>query len=355
MMRKATLYVREDPALLNNVIFSGDSLYGMKSDMYMYIALKKELEILNIDISTQDLHPVSDSEIVIVLNETGFFRTYKKKPGQKLYLILSEPPVYNFDDWKKENHVVFDKVFSYDDRLADNVKYFHYNYSIDFDSLDKPLPVSRKEFSEKKVCVLMAGTFSFLPHKKEMLSLLYERYSAVRWFNLHFPEHLDFFSRAAIQKKFEEFRGASYLQRFAPSLRKKIASYLFKKNCAKVFKGSVPADKKVETMKKYKFYLSYENTYGINGLISEKIFDCFAAACIPIYKGAPDIGHYVPANCFINKDDFKSYSELHEFLVNMTFETYSEYINNIIKFMNSEKIQPFKVSTFTKTITSQLA
>lgn len=353
-MLKATLYVREDPALLNNAIFSGKSLYGMKSDMYMYVALQKELRALGVDLSTQDINPVGSSEFIIVLNETFFFKTYKKPKGQKLYLILSEPPVYNFEDWKKENHLPFDKVFVYDDRLADNIKYFHYNFAIDFESFDKPMPVSSGAFSKKKLCVLMAGTFSVLPHRKEMQSLLHERYKAIRWFNEYFPADLDFFSRVIVEKKFGEFKGASYLNKIAPALVNKIASYKFKQNCEKVFKGSVGAEKKIETMKAYKFYLCYENTHSINGLISEKIFDCFAANCIPVYEGAPDISNYIPSNCFINKEDFKSYSALHHYLMNMSYEEYSGYIKNILAFMNSEKINPFKVSTFTKKIISQM-
>jgi hypothetical protein len=353
-MLKATLYVREDPALLNNAVFSGKSLYGMKSDMYMYVALRKELGLLGVDLSTQDINPVHSSGFIIVLNETLFFKNYQKTKEQKLYLILSEPPVYNFEDWKKENHLTFDKIFVYDDRLADNIKYFHYNFAIDFESFDKPGLVSRETFSKKKLCVLMAGTFSVLPHRKEMQSLLHERYKAISWFNRNFPNDLDFFSRVIIEKKFEEFKGSSYLNKISPSLVGKIASYKFKRNCEKVFKGSVEAEKKIETMKAYKFYLCYENSHGINGLISEKIFDCFAASCIPVYEGAPDITRYIPPGCFINKEDFKSYPALHHYLVNMSYEEYSGYIENMLAFMNSEEIDPFKVCAFTKKIIAQI-
>jgi hypothetical protein len=354
-MLKATLYVREDPALLNNRIFSGESLYGMKSDVYMYVALQKELRKLNVDISTQDINPITEADFILVLNETLFFRNYRKPPGQRLYLILSEPPVYNFEDWKQENHAAFDKVFVYDDRMADEVKYIHYNFAIDFDSFEGTQPVSTEDFAKRKLCVLMAGTFSLLPHRKELQSLLHERYKAIRWFSRNFPEDLDFFSRSAVEKKFEEFRGASLLKRIVPRLVRAIGLLRYKRNCRQVYKGSVPADKKIETMKNYRFYLCYENTHGINGLISEKIFDCFAASCIPIYEGAPDIEKYIPGDCFIRKADFTSYADLHHYLVHMKYEEYCRYIENIVKFMNSEKVTPFKVSSFTRRIISQIA
>lgn len=353
-MIKATLYVREDPAMLANAIFSGKALYGMKSDMYMYVALKEEFKKIGIDLNTQDLSPVTESTFVLVLNETTFFRTYQKPAGQKLFLILSEPPVYNFDDWKKENHKNFDKVFTFDTKLVDHKKFIQYNYPIDFETEALPGPVSEKEFNERKLCTLMAGTFSVLPHKPEMKSLLYERYKAIRWFNKMAPHDFDLYSRAAIEKKFEEFRGASYLQKFVPALRQSIGTYKFKKNIQAVFKGSAGAHKKIETMKNYRFYICYENTQGINGLISEKIFDCFAASCVPIYAGAPDISRYVPANCFIDKTKFASYEDLHKFLVSMTYAEYTEYISSIIQFMSSSKTEPFKVNSFTKTIISTI-
>jgi hypothetical protein len=187
-----------------------------------------------------------------------------------------------------------------------------------------------------------------------MQSLLHERFLAIRWFNKNFPEDFDFYSRVAIHRKFEEFRGASLLQKIAPGMLKKISEMRYKNNCSAVFKGSADADKKVEIMRNYKFYLCYENTYGINGLISEKIFDCFAAGCIPIYLGAPDIKNYIPADCFIDREDFSSYAELHRHLTTMNFAEYAGYITRIQNFMSSEKTEPFTVSTFTKTIISHL-
>lgn len=353
-MIKATLYVREDPALLNNEVFSGKSLYGMKSDMYMYVALRRELAKSHIDLSTQDIYPVENSEIVIVLNETAFFRNYKKGKTQKLYLILSEPPVYNFDDWNKDRHVIFDKVFVYDSSLVDNKKYFHYNYAIDLDTIVKPTVPSEEEFASKKLCTLMAGTFSPLPHDPKLKSLLYKRFQTLSWFNRNRPNDFDLFSRTDVEKKFREFRGVSLLQKLWPALVKKIAHYKYQRHCAKVFKGAVGAEKKIEVMNHYKFYICYENTHGINGLISEKIFDCFAAGCVPVYDGAPDIGHYIPETCFIKRSDFISHETLYHYLATMNYPAFKNYIEQIRLFMTSERIRIFEVSSFTKSIISQI-
>jgi hypothetical protein len=55
---------------------------------------------------------------------------------------------------------------------------------------------------------------------------------------------------------------------------------------------------------KYKFIICYENSY-TDGYITEKIFNCFFAKTIPIYKGSEKITNYINENSFINgRDNF---------------------------------------------------
>jgi hypothetical protein len=55
---------------------------------------------------------------------------------------------------------------------------------------------------------------------------------------------------------------------------------------------------------KYKFIICYENSYA-DGYITEKIFNCFFAKTIPIYKGSEKITNYINKNSFINgRDNF---------------------------------------------------
>jgi hypothetical protein len=50
---------------------------------------------------------------------------------------------------------------------------------------------------------------------------------------------------------------------------------------------------------KYKFVFVCENSLGI-GYITEKIFNCLFARCIPIYYGCSTIENYIDKDCFIN-------------------------------------------------------
>ena len=109
----------------------------------------------------------------------------------------------------------------------------------------------------------------------------------------------------------------------------------------RVWRGT-PEDK-AKTLGQYKFSICFENCE-VPGWISEKIYDCFAAGCIPIYLGAPDITSYVPADCFIDFRKFsaqdgsitkKSYEELHKFLVSLPGERLQQYREAIRSFLAS--------------------
>ena len=48
-------------------------------------------------------------------------------------------------------------------------------------------------------------------------------------------------------------------------------------------------------------------------IVSEKIFDCFAAGNVPIYWGASNVTDYIPEDCFIDMRSFSSFEELYQF------------------------------------------
>ncbi len=107
----------------------------------------------------------------------------------------------------------------------------------------------------------------------------------------------------------------------------------YNKNIKASYRGEVA--NKFKTLQNYKFNLSFENcVYG--GYITEKIIDAMFAGSIPTYLGAPDISSYVPSSCFVDFRNFKNLKELDHYLKNMSKSTYMGYVENIVKFLNSE-------------------
>ena len=118
------------------------------------------------------------------------------------------------------------------------------------------------------------------------------------------------------------------------------------------YQGKVASKK--EVLEKYKFAICYENARDISGYITEKIFDCFFAGCVPVYWGADNVSEHIPATCFIDKRNFKSYQDLYAFMSNMSDDDYLGYLQSIESYLNSEKIYPFSADYFARTIVGNL-
>ncbi|MCD6401834.1 MAG: hypothetical protein J7L73_07895 [Anaerolineales bacterium] len=97
---------------------------------------------------------------------------------------------------------------------------------------------------------------------------------------------------------------------------------------------------KVDTLSNYRFAFCFENTR-FDGYITEKIFDCFFAGCIPIYCGPPDIDKFVPREAYIAFDDFKSYNTLEYFLDNLGEEQANGYLAAAANYLASPQYAPF--------------
>lgn len=114
--------------------------------------------------------------------------------------------------------------------------------------------------------------------------------------------------------------------------------------------GAIPGlhsgNEKISILQKYRFCICFENTIGLQGYITEKIFSCFAAGCIPIYWGADNIENYIPKACFIDYRDFDSYAELYEFLSTMSLERYQKYCEATRDYLCSEQAEIFSPSSF---------
>jgi hypothetical protein len=115
----------------------------------------------------------------------------------------------------------------------------------------------------------------------------------------------------------------------------------------------VPVFDKVATLSKYRFALCFENT-AFPGYVTEKIFDCFAAGCIPIYLGAPDIRDLVPAGAFIDARDFSDLTGLESFIRDTRPEVARDYITAAADFMSSKRAERFTQGHFVRAMADVL-
>lgn len=232
----------------------------------------------------------------------------KKYPKEKCYLFLFEPPSVKPHDYDPTYHQYFNKVYTWHDDMVDNKKYLKFYYPLMHHMIDDTV-----DFNQKKLCTMIGGNKAS-QHPDEL-------YSARR-------SMISFFE----SKKTEDF------DLYGPWWPRELSCY----------KGTVAH--KVDVLRNYKFCICYENIKNLPGYITEKIFDCFWAGCIPVYWGAPNIEHYIPKNCFIAREYFKSDQELYEFIKHMPRGTYENYLSNIKIFLQSKQAALFASDMFVKII-----
>ena len=341
---KATMFVLDEADFLQNRIFSDFPIKGVKNYGYMFAEMQRQLAAHGIDLATQDINPPEESVLIIALDVVDFFQTYQRRPGQRLYLMLNEPATYYPQVWDKANHNPFDRVFTWDYTLADGEKYIHHYFAIDLDSYQAFQDVSLEEFSQRKLLVLMAGMFQFAPPRSGSDSLLYIRYQTLRWFGKHLAAQFDFYSRGIDPAAYRSFRGLGVLQRILPRvMTEPLANFVATRRRGAIQmlnRGPVPPLEKLAVIRSYRFVVCYENT-STPGYISEKLFDCLFAGCVPVYLGEPHIERFIPTGCYIDRRKFASDAELADFLLKISYTDYSGYMQRMQDFVSGVERQKF--------------
>lgn len=236
---------------------------------------------------------------------------------KKTIIIIFESPVICPKHWDRSYHDKVAKVLTWNDSLVDNKKYFlvHWHFYSD-DKLTEFIPFTKRN---KLCCLIGEGYDNKLP--KELYS---QRRIEVDYFEKQHPDDFDFYG----------YRWSSR------------AKY-------KTFKGGFWGGKKA-VLKNYKFCLAYENMRDVDGWITERIFNCFEAGCVPVYWGARNIKKYVPENCFIDREKFANINDLYNFMKNMPEAEYLQYLKNIQLFLNSDLSKEFSLEQFADRVTTAI-
>jgi hypothetical protein len=116
-----------------------------------------------------------------------------------------------------------------------------------------------------------------------------------------------------------------------------------------------PVPGRMGCLRRYRFSFCYETVKGWSGFVTGKIFDSFAAGCVPIYWGAPDIAESIPRDCFIAREDFGPEEELHAFLKGMSEAVHQGYLERIRAFLSSENAVQYSAEHFVRTFVELVA
>lgn len=315
-------------------MFDPDTQTTIGNDIfYPFWYLKQSGHERGISISTIDTEPLDSYDAIIFMDFPGYNNKFLKEVmfHDNLYLFLFENEVVKPDNYDPLNYTHFKKIYSYNDKLVDNNRIFKF-----FLPNKIPGSISFKPEQKTKFCCMILSN----KHKTHPLELYSERLRAINWFETNHQSAFDFYGQGwglTLPMKINQLK--TVIQPVYNLFVSRHQSY----------RGTVQS--KLDVLRNYKFSICYENA-SIPGYISEKIFDCFLAGCVPVYLGAPNITDYIPENTFIDERDFPDYAQLFKYLKNMPDEEYNGYLTAIERFITSEKIVPFSAEHFTKTIFS---
>jgi len=276
---------------------------------------------------------------------------------KKNYLILYETPLTvprNADCTYLDQ---FDTIFTWNQELLENgitdpsrinisndrfIEIFHPNPIPKECTTDFQFPsyADRPDFC----CLIGSNRHASIYDERELYS---ERVRVIKWFEDNEISDFKLYGNGwkVPQKRLGNLGKLRYRM-------DKIIPFLLGRPTFPSYQG--PARTKYEVLRKTKFSICFENARDIDGYITEKIFDCFFAGCVPIYWGDTNIKKAIPKECFIDFREFLSYADLYQFIKSITPKQFDHFQQAIRKFLLSEQFLPFTSKNFANTVVQKI-
>lgn len=256
------------------------------------------------------------------------------------YLIATENPYICPLNQSKPFLQSFNGVFSWNRDLMDLPNVTHVFIPNQITVKDTPSFEDRPIFS----CIINANKAfaSEVPH-----DLYKERIKVIRWYEKNASEYFSLYGLGWSKPE----PAFSPMEKIARRI-KRLGSQFFAYKPFPSYVGEI--EDKASVYQKTKFGYCYENVANLPDYISEKIFDCFFNGCIPVYWGSNTIDQHVPSNCYIDRRNFNSTEEVHQFLLTINGEQYRQYQDNIRSFLNSPKAMEFDTSSYASIIVNTI-
>lgn len=318
----------------NGNMLNGVGNVSVKDFLKQMSELKRHGLENDIVFKTSDEISVHDADAFIFVDMPEVDNIYLRSAistGKPIFLLVWESGIINPKNSDPRLHANFRTIFTYDDTLIDNDRYAKVAYSFDFPAY------IQKRYQGKKLCCLIAGNKAS-SHPQELYS---HRLEIINWFEKNHPDEFDLYGqgwtkivppRNIVHRAVNRF---SFINQY---LKPRHTSY----------RGEV--NDKISTYEKYLFSICFENARDLPGYISEKIFDCFFAGCVPIYWGAPNISDHIPDSCYIDRRNFEDNEGLYVYLSQMSEDVYFGYLHSIEDFLQNSRTGIFSVDYFSKTI-----
>lgn len=320
--------------LHRNLIFKKNSRLNRDDIFDPYIQLKNSFEFRNILLNTPDINLGKKIDFEVHMD-------FQDDSNSDLnYLILFENPEIYYSN-KIENLFKYRKIFTWNDNFVDNKKFFKIYFPNKIKKIKK-----FKNYDQRSKFLSIIASHRTLPNSIKN-NLYKERLDAICWFKKNHPDDLCLYGSGWDSSILPHFLNKRPMRFIFENLYRLMNSHRFN-----FYKGTVKSKKSI--LDNSKFSLCYENLSGLNGYVTEKIFDCFLSGCIPIYLGASNIEKYIPSDCFINRNNFMNNESLYQYIKTINRDDFLNYQERIKNYLNSSAAHKFSSICFAKTITNHI-
>lgn len=311
---------------------------GNRDDAYLpYVKLRDAFLARGVELHTPDV--LQAREVVADFELHLNARRALRHPAS--YVLLLETPHIKPINGDRAHLERYRKVFTWREDWQDGQRFL----PIAFPNT-VVLPELDGLAARDRFACLIAGNKSI--GRDDGRGLYGERVRTIRWFESHKPEDFDLFGpgwdRPASAKG---MRGRALRWMTAVGNRVRgVPAFPSWRGLAR---------SKREVMRRTRFAICYENVRDFPGYITEKIFDCFFAGCVPVYWGPLDIGNTIPMACFVDRRQFASHEALWSHLAGIGEEEYLRMQAAMREFLGSEAVRPFTDERFAVSVATAIS
>lgn len=314
-----------------NTIFDLNSGINRDNCLYPWWLLRETFHKRGADLNTEDLCPGRTTAFELHVDALN-----RGAASQPCFLLMMETPLTWPDNARRDLLSRYQRVFTWDDDLVKELGASKVCYPL-YSAVGGSMGWAGRD----TLCCMIAGNKS--ANVADARELYSERVRTIRWFESNAPRDFNLYGIGWISPAPGVGRKGRAMARAAGYFLRAVGRTAFPS-----YRG--PVRHKHEVFGRHRFSICYENAQGFAGYITEKLFDSFAAGCVPVYWGAPNVTDSIPLDCFIDRRQFGSHEELYAYLQAMTEPRYIEYQEHIRAFMQGPAIRPFLASTFADTI-----
>ena len=319
----------------NNVLFKEGAGENNGEFFLPYRKLRQEFLRNEVELNTADVNAGKKVAFELYIN------CCRQAPKARAYVYLYENPLIRLMNRNRRMLDRYNKWFTWDGELLDDGRAVRLFYPNQLE------PADYKDPQERPLFLVLVTTNNAIKDydPREQFGA---RVEIIKWYEQYAPNDFHLFGRgwdcpAALLGRW----GQIYNQ-----ARKIIARVFPVTSPFATWRG--PVASKNELLTRTRFSLAYENSRDLPGYITEKLFDCFRAGCVPVYVGPKEIHDYVPADCFIDGRKFATTAALHAHLLTIDDAAYRGYQERIRAYLLSAGAKLFSQDHFAEVIVREI-